>query len=90
MLGQFLMALTQDIDVRVIPTCPPPVLTPKEVFHLILNLDSIVKPGVRAAVFENLFARCHACDMVMTRRIFQYHECAMEEEEVIDLTMDED
>jgi hypothetical protein len=84
------MAVKQDIDAQVIPTCPPPMLTSQQVFHLLLDLDSIVKPGVRAAVFEGLFARCHACDMVMTQRIFQFHECVMEEDEVIDLTMDED
>jgi hypothetical protein len=68
------------------------MLSPRAVLNLILSLDSCVRPGLTSAEFEGLFARCHGCDMVMTRRIFTSHECVMveEEEEVIDLTMDED
>jgi hypothetical protein len=65
------------------------VLTAGEVFNTLLNLNSASAPGIKLAVFERLFARCQNCDLVMTRRIFQLHNCVMDEAEVIDVTMEE-
>jgi hypothetical protein len=73
---------------RSVRTCPPPALTPRAVINLLLNLDSASKPGITSTQFESLFAKCNGCDLVMTQRIFQSHECVMEQD-VIDLTMDE-
>jgi hypothetical protein len=87
-IRQFLTVI-EDIDLRVISSCPLPKLSPRTVLNLILSLDSVVKPGVSSTEFEALFARCHACDLVMTRRKFSSHDCVEDEmEEVIDLTMD--
>jgi hypothetical protein len=87
-IRQFL-TVVEEIDLRVIRSCPPPKLSPRTVLNLILSLDSIVKPGISSAEFEALFARCHTCDMVMTRRKFPSHDCVEDEmEDVIDLTMD--
>jgi hypothetical protein len=79
---------------RVVRTCSPPVLTPRDVFERLLSLNAGSRPGIRSAQFENLFGRCQNCDLIMTRRIFQLHDCVfeeddtMEEDDVIDLTME--
>jgi hypothetical protein len=86
---EFTYQLVTDIDTRALRTYPPPTLTPKKVFSLLLSLDSAAKPGITSAEFESLFARCHRCDLIMTRRIFESHDCVMEEADVIDMTMEE-
>lgn len=50
------------------------------------QLNSPTRPGLTAAEFRNLFSRCGACSLVMTRDVFPSHTCR----EVIDLTTDED
>jgi len=81
-----------DIDLRVVRKCIAPELTPREVFNTLLSLNSASALGIKSAVFERLFARCQHCDLVMTRRIFQLHDCVMDEAdevEVVDFTMQE-
>jgi hypothetical protein len=87
-IRQFL-TVVEEIDLRVIRSCPPPKLSPRTVLNLILSLDSVVEPSLSSAEFEAIFATCHACDLVMTRRTFPSHDCVADElEVVIDLTMD--
>jgi hypothetical protein len=71
----FLLKAITDIDLRVVRKCPPPLLGPKEVFDLLLRLDNIVNPGLTVAEFQELFAKCSRCGLMMTRRIFRSHEC---------------
>jgi hypothetical protein len=82
----------EEIDLRVIPTCPPPELGPAEVFNILMQLDSVANPGITAIEFQDLFRRCGSCGMIMTRRVFPSHECVMihRGREIIDLTMDDD
>jgi hypothetical protein len=60
--------------------------------ELLLQLDSIVKPGILQEQFLQLFAKCRACRNVMTRRITAWHECEAKDlrrvslADVIDLT----
>jgi hypothetical protein len=85
-----LMDIT-DINLRVIKICPAPALGPRAVLDLILRLDASINPGLTEAEFYDLFAKCHRCGLVMTRRVFQTHECIMDDEaEVVDLTMEDD
>ena len=100
------LTMNAEIDLRMIRICPAPNMGPKAVFDLLLRLDSIIEPGLSEAEFYKLFAKCDACGLVMTRRVFQSHECAIivvdsedEEEamlivdsddEVVDLTMIDD
>jgi hypothetical protein len=76
-----------DIDLRLIRTCPPPTFTIQEAFHLLLKLDSALKPGITAQEFQDLFAQCGKCGLITTRRVFRSHECVKVERvtEIIDL-----
>lgn len=82
-----------EIDQRVVRTCPPPTFSIQQAFHLLLKLDSALKPGITAQEFQDLFARCGRCGWYTTRRVFRSHECVRVETEkvnkVIDLTGDE-
>lgn len=80
-----------DIDIRVIRTCPPPTFSIQEAFHLLLKLDSALKPGITAQELQDLLAQCSKCGLVTTRRVFRSHECVKVERvrEIIDLTEDE-
>ena len=59
-------------------------------FDLLLQLDSVVKPGITEEEFEQLFARCRVCRHYMTRRMTTFHECKamgrVNLADVIDLT----
>lgn len=83
------MNTIEEIDLRVIRACPPPTISPREVFKLLLQLDAVVSPGITAFEFQDLFAKCGGCGMMMTRRVFRSHECVMmhRTRDVIDLTM---
>jgi hypothetical protein len=60
---------------NVIPMCDPrPPRTWNE-FDLLLQLDSSQLPGISGLEFRTLFARCRACDLCVTRRTFEDHEC---------------
>jgi hypothetical protein len=67
-------------------------MTHKEVFDLLLRLDSVVNPGITAVELQDLLAKCGACGIVTTRQVFRSHECVMAEERavIIDLTGDDD
>jgi hypothetical protein len=83
-----------EIDQRVVRTCPPPTFSIQQAFHLLLKLDSALKPGITAQEFQDLFARCGTCGLYTTRRVFRSHECVRVKtervSEVIDLTGDEE
>ena len=82
----------EDIDLRVIRTCPPPTYSIQQAFHLLLKLDSALKPGITAQEFQDLFAQCGKCGLVTTRRVFRSHDCVETEKirEIVDLTEDEE
>jgi hypothetical protein len=83
--------IAKDPDLPEIRVCQPPVLGPVAVFNLLLQLDSVVNPGITQAQFRELFANCDRCGLVMTRRTFQCHDCVPQEREfdIIDLTADD-
>jgi hypothetical protein len=62
----------------------------------LLQLDSWTRPGLSKLEFNRLFAKCD-CGLVMTRRVFRNHVCALarvgvslDPPVVIDLTSDDD
>ena len=77
-----------------IVTFERPVMRPETAFDRLLRLDSWTRPGLSEAEFNRLFAKCH-CGLVMTRRVFRNHICAMAAAAarnppvVIDLTSDD-
>ncbi|KAG1848814.1 hypothetical protein C8R48DRAFT_677193 [Suillus tomentosus] len=67
------------------------------VFDKLLKLDSFSRPGLTQAEFHHFLTRCNGCDLIMTRRMFERHDCVgstrrgnSEETEVIDLTTEDD
>ncbi|KIK41033.1 hypothetical protein CY34DRAFT_107508 [Suillus luteus UH-Slu-Lm8-n1] len=66
------------------------------VFDKLLKLDSFCQPGLTQAEFHHFLTRCNGCDLIMTRRMFEHHDCVgsgmrrgnSEKTEVIDLTSD--
>jgi hypothetical protein len=75
----------------MIHTCQPPKLTAAAVFDLLLRLDAMIQPGLTVHEFMDLFVICNRCGLVMTRRVFNSHDCVLlyEGVEVIDLTIEE-
>jgi hypothetical protein len=65
------------------------------VLDRLLRLDSWTRPGLSGPEFNRLFAQCR-CGLVMTRRVFRNHICAVANAVVpnspiaIDLTSDDD
>jgi hypothetical protein len=66
-------------------------------FSLILRLDSFTDPGISEAQFRGLFSKCHFCNLYMTRRTANYHDCkemqddtGAEQTILLDLTGDVD
>jgi hypothetical protein len=58
-----------------------------------MRLDTGYNPGLTSAQLQDLLATCDACELVMTRRVFQNHDCVVPgvaAGEVIDLTIDSD
>lgn len=61
-----------------------------------MKLDSFSRPGLTQGEFRRFLTRCNCCELIMTRRIFERHDCvgkAREPEgtrnvEIIDLTAD--
>jgi hypothetical protein len=68
---------------------PRPRRRPATATEKILKLDSWGRAGLLESEFKRLFAKC-ACGLVMTRRVFPDHDCAVTlvPNAVIDLTSD--
>jgi hypothetical protein len=66
-----------------------PAQRPESVLDLLFKLDSWVQPGLTEAEFRELFASCQ-CGLIMTRRVFEEHECLRDGIDIIDLTGDSD
>jgi hypothetical protein len=66
-----------------------PIGRPATFTERFLKLDSWSRAGLRESEFKKLFVKC-VCGLVMTRRVFQDHDCAvtMIPHTVIDLTSD--
>jgi hypothetical protein len=64
----------------------------------LLKLDSFTKPGLTAVEFRRFLTQCISCQLIMTRRTFERHNCIGEagrrdhgtDSEVIDLTSEDD
>ena len=55
------------------------------------KLDTLQRPGVSEREFYGLFAKCDACNLVMTRLVFPDHCCRPLGEDGVELTdVDED
>jgi len=78
---------------RSMATYERPARGPRTVLDRLIRLDSCTQPGISEAEFHRLFAKCR-CGLVMTRRVFRNHICAMaaavvrNPPVVIDLTSD--
>ena len=89
--------LTQFKDLRhtyaSIPVYERPTRAQDTAIDKLLKLDSWGRPGLRETEFMKLFAEC-ACGLVMTRRVFGDHDCAItvvqNPQTMIDLTLDSD
>ncbi|KAG2741805.1 hypothetical protein P692DRAFT_20880194 [Suillus brevipes Sb2] len=63
-----------------------------QVFERLMKLDSFSRPGLTEAEFQHFLTRCNGCDLIMTRRMFERHDCVGNtkegntDSEVIDLT----
>jgi hypothetical protein len=68
------------------PLLERPTKSPQTVVDKLLKLDSWGRPGLQEAEFKKLFAQC-VCGLVMTRRVFNDHDCAIT---IVDLTSDND
>ena len=58
-----------------------------------MRLDSFTRPGLTEDEFRGFLTRCSDCELIMTRRMFERHNCAGKAEkrdvEVIDLTTED-
>jgi hypothetical protein len=74
-----------------IPMYKPPIKAPEAALDKLLRLDSWGRGGLSEAEFRGLFAKC-ICGLVMTRRVFKDHICAVVQNPsvVIDLTSEPD
>ncbi|THH16836.1 hypothetical protein EW146_g3867 [Bondarzewia mesenterica] len=78
----------QPFSASTIPTFYPPARASPTAISQLLQLNSTFEPGLTMQEFRGLFARCGYCDLFMTRRAIDCHDCAIRE--VIDLTVDSD
>ena len=69
-----------------VPVLERPIKSSQTIKNRLLRLDSWGRPGLHETEFKRLFVKCE-CGLVMTRRVFKEHECAIT---VIDLTSDND
>ena len=53
--------------------------------HLLLQLNSAIRPGLSERDFRALFGKCD-CGLIMTRDAFRSHYCTVEETDVIEIT----
>ena len=79
-----------DIDLRAIRTCAPPTLNTRQAFRLLLQLDTVVNPGITEDQFKEMFAKCGKCGIITTMRVFRSHQCVRIAQDIIDLTVDDD
>jgi hypothetical protein len=62
----------------------------------LLKLDSFTQPGLTEAEFRRFLTQCNDCQLIMTRRTFERHNCIGEAgrrdrgTKVIDLTLEDD
>lgn len=65
-----------------------------QTFDRLLKLDSFSRPGLTEDQFRHFLTRCRGCELIMTRRMFEHHDCVGKveraENEVIDLTGEDD
>ncbi|KAG2752864.1 hypothetical protein P692DRAFT_20724237 [Suillus brevipes Sb2] len=63
-------------------------------FDRLLKLDSFSRPGLTDEEFRRFLTQCCGCQLIMTRRMFERHDCLGKEDagevEVIDLTTEDD
>ncbi|KAG0693481.1 hypothetical protein DFH29DRAFT_881418 [Suillus ampliporus] len=78
-----------DIKLELIQRCQ--LRRNEKTFEKLLKLDSFTQPGLTADEFRSFLTQCNGCELIMTRRIFERHCCVGKrgDEEVIDLTMEE-
>lgn len=73
-------AYESDFTVTVpVLNAPPNTIVPT--FELLNTLDSWFRPGLTPTEFHHLIAQCHRCNLVMTQRVFNAHECARSAED---------
>jgi hypothetical protein len=65
-------------NVVVVPRFCPPPNSAVSTTELINRLDTWLRPGITMQQFKELFAECD-CGLVVTRRMFDRHECIMKE-----------
>lgn len=71
------------------PPRKSPDYRPRKPLHLLLQLNSPIRPGLSERDFRRLFARC-SCGLIMTRPAFRSHYCCAEETDVIEITDSDD
>jgi len=63
-------------------------------FDRLLRLDSFTRPGLTEDEFRGFLTQCNGCELIMTRRMFERHNCVgkvkRRDMEVIDLTAEHD
>ncbi|KIJ69918.1 hypothetical protein HYDPIDRAFT_104581 [Hydnomerulius pinastri MD-312] len=58
-------------------------------FAMLMKLDAFNQPGLTVRQLKSLLTKCE-CGLIMTRRVYEEHDCVLEfEQEVIDLTGDD-
>jgi hypothetical protein len=53
------------------------------------KLDCLDRPGLSELDFFGLFAKCEACELIMTRLVFPVHYCRRLGEDSLELTDEE-
>jgi hypothetical protein len=78
------------LGLPILNTHERPIRRADATLNHLFKLDSWTEPGITEANFMALVARCR-CGLVMTRRVFKDHVCALPAAPVvIDLTIDDD
>jgi hypothetical protein len=66
---------------------------PHKTFDRLLKLDSFTRPGLTEDEFRHFLTRCWGCELIMTRRVFERHDCVGKVNrggvEFIDLTVEQ-
>ncbi|OAX32109.1 hypothetical protein K503DRAFT_787415 [Rhizopogon vinicolor AM-OR11-026] len=84
----------KDIKLNLIHMCQLRRNDTHKTFDRLLRLDSFTRPGLTEDEFHGFLTRCNGCELIMTRRMFECHNCVGKAErgdvEVIDLTTEDD